>query len=224
MGEEHAPGYGARRVQLDAAFDEPGGQLPAHRAQAVHDGAARGEGRDVAMAHDICAVDPRDDRRPRERVGRKVRPLDARRLPARVGRHPRRLRLLAGCLLPARPREGPEARPAAAGAPPGEDDLRRLHRRFAHARRYRARRDQPVALARLPRVWPAAAAAAPRAGVHAPLPRAPERAADARVFRQLVGPTLNARNFWAGVPPKISTLHYDWQVVAVAHGRCPTRD
>tara|TARA_B110001452_G_scaffold95433_1_gene78862 strand:- start:1506 stop:2804 length:1299 start_codon:yes stop_codon:yes gene_type:complete len=27
----------------------------------------------------------------------------------------------------------------------------------------------------------------------------------------LVGPTLNARNFWAATPPKRSTLHYDWQ-------------
>ena len=31
------------------------------------------------------------------------------------------------------------------------------------------------------------------------------------LLEELVGPTLQARNFWAAVPPKTSVLHYDWQ-------------
>ena len=31
------------------------------------------------------------------------------------------------------------------------------------------------------------------------------------LLEQLVGPTLQARNFWAAMPPKTSVLHYDWQ-------------
>ena len=30
-------------------------------------------------------------------------------------------------------------------------------------------------------------------------------------LESLVGPTLNARNFWAASAPKVSVLHYDWQ-------------
>ena len=31
------------------------------------------------------------------------------------------------------------------------------------------------------------------------------------LLEELVKYTLNARNFWAAVPPKVSVLHYDWQ-------------
>jgi len=31
------------------------------------------------------------------------------------------------------------------------------------------------------------------------------------LLEELVQYTLNARNFWAAVPPKVSVLHYDWQ-------------
>ena len=36
------------------------------------------------------------------------------------------------------------------------------------------------------------------------------------LLEDLVRYTLNARNFWAATPPKVSVLHYDWQV----RGRC----